>query len=146
MPSVFPSDASPGWSAPLTRPIRVKNGPTLRSLADLRGFIIRQPPTVHERKTWQSACELLRAAAEGSGDVGAVTEKFELALFLESRWLPAHRNSFEAPARDDTGVATNTAAAVKTDHHAATEIPAVREMMDLIYALKLLHDTRSRAA
>lgn len=142
MPFAFPSDASPGWFAPLTRPIRVKNGQTLRMLADLRGFILHQPPTVHERKTWQGACELLRAAADGDGDVGAVTEKVELALFLESRWLPANR-ILSAPAGDGSPVGTD---GIKTDSHPAGEIPAVREMMNLIRGLKLLQDTRNRAA
>jgi hypothetical protein len=34
-------------------------------------------------------CELLLAAAERDGDIGAVTEKVELALFLEARLGPS---------------------------------------------------------
>jgi hypothetical protein len=82
-----------GWPKHLTRPLRVKNGPTLRTLNDLRAFILSEPKAVHERKLWQCACELLLAAAERDGDVGAVTEKAELALFLEARLLPVRPES-----------------------------------------------------
>jgi hypothetical protein len=82
-----------GWLTHLTRPLRVKNGPTLRTLTDLRAFILREPEAVHKRKVWQCACELLLAAAERNGDIGAVTEKAELALFLEARLLPVRPES-----------------------------------------------------
>ena len=89
MTSVSASLECPKWPAHLTRPVRVKNGPTLRTLHDLRAFILSEPKAVHGRKVWQCACELLLAAAERHGDIGAATEKVELALFLEARLLPA---------------------------------------------------------
>lgn len=88
MISVSVSHECSAWPAHLTRPVQVKNGPTLRTLDDLRAFILSEPKAVQERKIWQCACELLLAAAEGDGDIGAVTEKVELALFLEARLLP----------------------------------------------------------
>ena len=81
------------WSAPLTLPVRVKHGPTMRSLHDLRAFILTEAERLHKRKVWQCACELLLATAEGDGDIGAVTEKVELALFLEARLLPRRPES-----------------------------------------------------
>ncbi len=79
------------WRAALTRPLRVKNGATLRTLHDLRVFILSDPKAVHGRKIWQCACELLLAAAARECAIGLVTEKAELALFLEGRLLPASK-------------------------------------------------------
>jgi hypothetical protein len=81
----------PDWSAVLMRPVGVKNGPTLRTLQDLRAFILGEPEAVHQRKVWQCACELLLTAASRSAgaEIRAVTEKVELALLLEARLLPA---------------------------------------------------------
>jgi hypothetical protein len=64
---------------------RVKNGPTLRTL---KAFILSEPKAVQERKIWQCASKLLLAAAERDRDIGAVTEKVELALFLDGKLLP----------------------------------------------------------
>lgn len=74
-----------GWPAPLTRPLRVKNGPTLRTLHDFQVFILSEPKALQGRKIWQCACELLLAAAARECAIGLVTEKAELALFLEGR-------------------------------------------------------------
>jgi hypothetical protein len=85
-----------GWSAHLTRPVRIKNGPTLRTLDDVHAFILSAPKAVHERRIWQYVCELLLAAAERDGDIGAVTEKIELALLLEARLAPMLTSSLPA--------------------------------------------------
>ncbi len=71
------------WSARLTRPISVKNGPVLRTLHDVRIFILDQPERTQEH--WQKACDLMLAAAEHRGVVEAVTRQVEAALFLEAR-------------------------------------------------------------
>jgi hypothetical protein len=69
----------------------------LRTLNDLRAFILSEPKAVQERKIWQCAYELLLAAAERDGDIEAVTEKVELALFLDARLLPVITASLPAP-------------------------------------------------
>jgi hypothetical protein len=73
------------WSARLARPISVKNGPTLRTPADAREFLLGEPEGIQERQAWQKAAELLLAAAEQGGDVAVATKQVELALFLEAR-------------------------------------------------------------
>ncbi len=97
MTSVSTSRECPAWHAHLTRPVRVRNGPILRTLNDLRAFIRSEPKAVQERKIWQCASELLLAAGERDGDIGAVTEKVELALFLDARLLPVATASLPAP-------------------------------------------------
>src|SRR6266446_2378597 len=54
------------WSARLTRPISVKDGPVLRTLHDVRVFILDQSEGTQEHQSWQKACELLLAAALAS--------------------------------------------------------------------------------
>jgi len=39
------------------------------------------------RNSWRRATELLLEAAEHGGSVEAATEQFELALFLEARYV-----------------------------------------------------------
>ena len=75
-----------GWSAPLTRPIQVKDGTTLRTLNDARGYMLDHVPEADQaRRSWQKAAELLLAAADGLDDVGAATGQVELAIFLQSQ-------------------------------------------------------------
>jgi hypothetical protein len=54
--SISTSYKRSGWPAHLTRPVQVKNGPTLRALDDLRAYILSGPKAVRERKLWQCAC------------------------------------------------------------------------------------------
>jgi hypothetical protein len=75
------------WSARLTRPISVKDGPVLRTLHDVRVFILDQSEGTQEHQSWQKARELLLAAAEHRGVVEAVTRQVESALLLEARLL-----------------------------------------------------------
>ena len=69
--------------APLARPIRLKDGTEFHSLADAARFVLALPPHYQER----NATELLLEAAESGGSVEAATEQFELALFLEARYV-----------------------------------------------------------
>jgi hypothetical protein len=82
----FPVSTLPG--ALISHAFRLRNGPILRTLIDLRAFILSEPKAVQERNIWQCASELLLTAAKHDGDIGAVTEKVELALFLDERLLP----------------------------------------------------------
>ncbi len=69
----FPPDHGQGWC------------PTLRTLGDVRDFMLDQPEKIQLRQSWQRAAGLLLAAADGA-DVDSVTKQIELALFLEARW------------------------------------------------------------
>jgi hypothetical protein len=140
MTSVSASRECRGWSAHLTRPVRVKNGPTLRTLDDLRAFILSEPKAVHGRKTWQCAWELLLAAAERDGDIGVVTEKIELALFLESRWLPAPPIVLVHPTRDDIASVERHLSGGRQDGQPASSARRAtdHEIMKLLRALRLL--------
>jgi hypothetical protein len=77
-----------GWRAPLSRPIQVKSGPKLETLADIRDFILAEPGYVQERPSWQLVAAALLEAAEGREDVGVATYRAENALFLQARWRP----------------------------------------------------------
>jgi hypothetical protein len=71
------------WSYRLSRPIPVKDGTTLWTLDDVRMFMLDNLPEEDQaRRSWQKACEILLAAADGLADVRAVTRQVELALFL----------------------------------------------------------------
>jgi hypothetical protein len=74
------------WSTRLARPIDVIGGPTLRTLAEARAFMVAMPQGDQLRTAWQRAAELILAAANG-GSVAAVTRQVELALFMQARWL-----------------------------------------------------------
>ena len=73
------------WSALLSRPLTLRDGTTLTTLADARGAILALPSSDEERNAWLKAADLLMAAAEQGGDVAAATEQVELALFLQAR-------------------------------------------------------------
>jgi hypothetical protein len=74
-----------GWSAPLARPIFLRNGTRLETLADARKLILGLPAGDQMRSSWQKAAELLMAAAEHNGDIEAATKQIEAALFMQAR-------------------------------------------------------------
>ena len=82
-----PIPPSRGWRAPLARPIRLKDGTEFHSLGDAARFVLALPHHYQERNSWRRATELLLEAAEHGGSVEAATEQFELALFLEARYV-----------------------------------------------------------
>jgi ABC-type taurine transport system ATPase subunit len=63
----------------------------LRTLHDVRVFILDQPEGTQEHQSWQKARELLLAAVEHRGVVEAVTRQVEAALFLEARLVVTSR-------------------------------------------------------
>ena len=74
----------PGWSAPLSRPLTLRDGMKLETLADARAFVLMLPPGDQERNAWQKAAELLIEAAENGGDVRAATHQVFAALFVQA--------------------------------------------------------------
>jgi len=55
----------------------------LWTLDDVRMFMLDNlPEEDRARRSWQRACEILLAAADGLADVRAVTRQVELALLL----------------------------------------------------------------
>lgn len=71
----------PDWNRPLTRPVQVRDGPTLTTLAQARAFILKQP----ERPPWPNCAGVfLNAANTGSkGDILTATQALEDALFID---------------------------------------------------------------
>jgi hypothetical protein len=50
-------------------------------------FILGLHEAYQDRNSWRRASELLMEAAERGGSIEAATEQFELALFLEARYV-----------------------------------------------------------
>jgi len=74
------------WRVHLSRPIQVRNGPKLETLADVRDFILAEPGHVQDRPLWQLAAAALLDAAENGGPIALATRRMENALFLQARW------------------------------------------------------------
>jgi hypothetical protein len=76
--------AKADWDCPLARPIRVKGGPELRTLADVRAYLLTLPEREQGEPRWQSVARRLLTASE-TGDVEAVTEQLETALLMGAK-------------------------------------------------------------
>jgi hypothetical protein len=64
-----------GWSATLARPIVLRDGTKLDTLADVRAFILEELSQADQaRNAWQKAAELLLSTAEEKGDIAVVTQ------------------------------------------------------------------------
>ena len=75
-----------GWSATLARPIVLRDGTKLDTLAG--AFILEELSQADQaRNAWQKAAELLLSTAEEKGDIAVVTKQIELALFMQGKWL-----------------------------------------------------------
>ena len=70
------------WDAELTRPLQVRDGPKLETLADTGRLIANLPWRYQRHQAWIRATELLRAAAECGGSIEIATDQIEGALFL----------------------------------------------------------------
>jgi hypothetical protein len=66
---------------------RLRDGTELDTLADAAQFILGLHEAYQDRNSWRRASELLMEAAERGGSIEAATEQFELALFLEARYV-----------------------------------------------------------
>lgn len=65
----------------LTRPLPTTDGGTLRTVLDVRAYMVSLLKRRHLQGQWQRACELLLTEA----DVGGLTKAVELALFYDSK-------------------------------------------------------------
>jgi hypothetical protein len=65
----------------LTRPLPTKDGGTLRTVAEVRAYMVALPKDRELSARWQHAAELLLAEA----DVGAFSKQIELALFIDAK-------------------------------------------------------------
>jgi hypothetical protein len=64
-----------------------ETAPSSTPLADAAQFILGLHEVYQDRNSWRRASELLMEAAERGGSIEAATEQFELALFLEARYV-----------------------------------------------------------
>ncbi len=72
---------APYLSRKLTRPLRTKDGGTLRTVLDARTYMLALSNDREHRAQWQRAAELLLAEA----DVAALSKAVELALFYDAK-------------------------------------------------------------
>jgi hypothetical protein len=76
------------WPAKLSRPIVMRDGTRLETLAEAGQFILALPEAFQQRNSWQYASKLLMQAAERKGDIEAATEAVEAAGFMQFMWMP----------------------------------------------------------
>jgi hypothetical protein len=77
------------WPAKLTRPIIMRDGTELETLAEAGSFILALPEVFQHRNSWMKATELLKQAADHDGSIEAATEAVERAGFMQFMWMPA---------------------------------------------------------
>jgi hypothetical protein len=68
-------------SKKLTRPLATKDGGTLRTILDVRAYMLRLSKDRERSAQWQRAAQLLLAHA----DVAAVSRQVELALVYDGK-------------------------------------------------------------
>ena len=68
-------------SQKLTRPLRIKDGGTLRTVAETRAYMLGLSKSRELRSQWQHAAALLLAQA----DVADFSKQVELALFYDAK-------------------------------------------------------------
>ena len=76
------------WDAKLTRPLKVRNGPKLETLADAGRFIGTMQERDQGRQAWINATEALMAAAERGASIDSATDAIDAALFLQGKLEP----------------------------------------------------------
>ena len=74
----------PKWSALLSRPVPVRDGPLLRTLKQAADLTMENGV---QRSSWEASARKLMTAAESGtkADIEAATKQIELALFMENR-------------------------------------------------------------
>ena len=81
------------WPAKLTRPIIMRDGTKLATLAEAGAFVLALPESYQHRNSWMKATELLMQAADRDGSIEAATEAVERAGFLQFLWMPGMARS-----------------------------------------------------
>jgi poly(3-hydroxybutyrate) depolymerase len=76
------------WQAKLSRPIVMRDGTKLETLAEAGAFILALPEGYKEHNSWRRATELLMEAALHEGDIKTATEAIERAGFIQFLWMP----------------------------------------------------------
>ena len=76
-----------GWARPLARPVTMRDGTSLVTLADVRSFLFKRLQlNRRESPNWQRVTALLLAAARSDEvDVADVTIALEMAVSMEDR-------------------------------------------------------------
>ena len=73
-----------GWSRPLARPVTLRGGSSLVTLADVRSFLVKRLGNRRESPNWQRVTALLLSAARSNAvDVADVTIALEMAASME---------------------------------------------------------------
>jgi hypothetical protein len=75
------SDDQTGWSPALSRPLKLRDGTTLFTLADGHTFFLSLSRDLQQRLSWQEAARSMLEAFE-SGQITSATDRLERALFL----------------------------------------------------------------
>ena len=79
----------------LSYPLPTKDGEVLRTMQDVRDYLLTLPPQRERRNHWQRVCELILAEA----DMEAVTNQFHRALFMDSQLDLVAFESMNGPQR-----------------------------------------------
>ena len=88
-----PAKRSKGWEASLAHVVTIMRGPTLKTLAEARAYILKLPKE-QQSSHWDMAIRcLLQAAETGSADdIKAATRAIELAFLYQGQLpIPAKR-------------------------------------------------------
>jgi hypothetical protein len=79
-----------GWSRPLARPVTLRGGPSLVTLADVRTFLFKRlNDQRQESSSWRRVTALLLSAARSDEvDVADVTIALEMAANMDDKSEP----------------------------------------------------------
>jgi hypothetical protein len=75
--------AKPDWSRPLSKPVDVGERRKLRTLADVRSYLLKIPKERQTNVSWQSITRQIMAAAQ-SGETIDLTIPFALARMMRN--------------------------------------------------------------
>jgi hypothetical protein len=93
-----PAKQSKGWEASLAHVVTIMRGPTLKTLAEARAYILKLPKGKQARWEIDVRC-LLHAADSGSAeDIMAATRAIELAFCTQDSCLCRPRCGAEPPS------------------------------------------------
>ena len=79
----MPRSAKPDWSRPLAKPIGVGERRKLRTLADVRSYLLKIPKERQTNVGWQNITRQIMEAAQ-SGETVDLTIPFALARLMRS--------------------------------------------------------------